>query len=84
MSSIEKFLQDLILTIHRRNGGRLESVDFSFRLLDPGLLLDSLDLAEIMAAIEKQYGRSPFDSPEAPRTWADIGRFLGRIEVPPQ
>jgi acyl carrier protein len=78
MSLIERSLQELILAIHRRNGGELKHVDFSLRLLHPDLRLDSLDLAEIMAAIEKQFGKSPFEAAEAPKTWQDIVLFLER------
>jgi acyl carrier protein len=70
------FIQELILSIHRRNGGQLQAVNLDLRLLDPSLQIDSLDLAEIMAAIERQFGKSPFDAPEPPRTWRDILLFL--------
>ena len=65
-------LQERVLAIHRRNGGTLEVLDLNLRLLDPALGLDSLDLAEIMAALEADFGKSPFDAAEAPRTWQDI------------
>ncbi|MHB8524395.1 MAG: phosphopantetheine-binding protein [Limisphaerales bacterium] len=62
----------MVLRVHRRNGGRLAHLNSALRLLDPTLGLDSLDLAEIMVAIEKEFGVSPFDSPSPPRTWADV------------
>ena len=74
-------LSNLILRIHRRNGGELDSVDYDLPLLHPSLRLDSLDLAEIMAAIENEFGRSPFDAPLQPRTWRDIAIFLGMDEL---
>jgi len=76
MSSGEEFIQRLILGIHHRNGGELNEVDFSRPLLDRSFRMDSLDLAEIMAAVEKEYGRSPFDAPEPPRSWREIAEFL--------
>lgn len=75
---MKSVLEDLILAIHHRNGGQLKSVDFSRPLLDPVFCLDSLDLAEIMAEIEKLCLKSPFDAPETPRTWQDIADFLAQ------
>lgn len=71
-------IAELVLGIHRRNGGQLPSLDFSLPLLDRSLGLDSLDLAEIMAAVEKEFGQSPFDSGEPPRTWGDVVDLLDR------
>ncbi len=65
-------LESLILAVHRRNGGVLQHLDFKTRLLAPELRLDSLDLAELMAAIEREFGVSPFDALPVPRTWGDI------------
>jgi hypothetical protein len=69
-------LSELVLSVHRRNGGSLTSLDTSLRLLDPVLRLDSLDLAEIMVAIERETGRSAFDAPTPPRTWDDLLRAV--------
>jgi len=71
-----EFIQELILGLHRRNGGELKTIDLDLPLLHPSLHLDSLDLAEIMAAVEQQYGLSPFDAPVPPRTWRDIVTVL--------
>jgi acyl carrier protein len=76
VSSTHHYLQNVVLTVHRRNGGQLSDLDFSLPLLDQSLVLDSLDLAEIMAAIEHKFGKSPFDAPTPPRTWCDIAVFL--------
>ncbi|HNQ87855.1 MAG TPA: hypothetical protein PKM73_04395 [Verrucomicrobiota bacterium] len=73
--SIEQRISRLVLGVHRRNGGTLEQLDFSVRLLDPVLRIDSLDLAEIMVEVEREFGGSPFDAPRPPRTWADVVRF---------
>jgi acyl carrier protein len=71
-----KRLEELVLAIHRRNGGDLQTLDFSLPLLHPSLRLDSLDLAEIMAAIEQEFGGSPFDAAVPPRTWQQVCHFF--------
>jgi acyl carrier protein len=65
-------IEKTVLNIHRRNGGTLQNLDLNLRLLDPVLMLDSLDLAEIMVDIEKRFHCSPFDASTPPRTWANI------------
>ena len=72
MPDISQRLEDLVLAVHRRNGGQLQRLEFGARLLAPELRLDSLDLAELMVAIEREFGVSPFDAPQVPRTWNDI------------
>lgn len=72
MDLISARVEGIVLSVHRRNGGCLERLDFNLRLLDPALGLDSLDLAEIVASIEKTCNGSPFDSPSPPRTWAEL------------
>jgi len=69
-------LEALVLSVHRRNGGTLGALDLSLRLLDPALKLDSLDLAEIMVAVERELGVSPFDALTPPRTWGDLARLI--------
>ena len=72
MENPAEFVEALVLRLHRRNGGHLTALDASLPTLAPELLIDSLDLAEIMVAIEKEYGVSPFEAPEPPRNWAGI------------
>ena len=69
---IEHRLAQLVLTVHQRNGGTLTALDFALRLMDPALRLDSLDLAEIMVAIEREFGFSPFEASPFPRTWREV------------
>ena len=69
-------IESLVLAVHRRNGGSMEALDPSLRLLDPVLGIDSLDLAEIMAEIEKKWGVSPFNSSVPPVCWADVAALL--------
>jgi hypothetical protein len=81
MSDASPFIESLVLTVHHRNGGAMTRLDFGLRLLDPKLALDSLDLAEIMVAIEKQLGGSPFEAPTPPRTWGDVVHFFATSEA---
>jgi acyl carrier protein len=71
-----KNIEGYVLIVHRRNGGTLAKLDPCFRLLEPVLCLDSLDLAEIMAAVEREFGCSPFDSSAPPQNWGDIVRIV--------
>ncbi|MBE7502944.1 MAG: hypothetical protein HS113_22215 [Verrucomicrobiales bacterium] len=82
MSEYAPRLAALVLAVHRRNGGQLEQFDFSRRLQAPELRLDSLDLAELMVAVEREFGVAPFDAPEIPRTWSDILRLLDGNPLP--
>lgn len=68
-------LSALVLGVHRRNGGSQSVLRFDQRLLDPALILDSLDLAEIMAAVEREFGVSPFEG-TAPRTWGEVAEVV--------
>ncbi len=72
-------IAELVLQIHHRNGGELSAVDPDWRLLEPQLRLDSLDLAELMVAIEREFGCSPFDAPRPPRTWGEVGRAVAGV-----
>lgn len=65
-------LTQLVLTVHRRNGGGLNTLDLDLRLQAPELVLDSMDLAEIMVAVEREFGVEPFDVPTPPRTWREL------------
>ena len=69
-------LERLVLSVHQRNGGRLAALDWQWRLLEPVLGLDSLDLAEIMVGIERQYGISPFETSTPPKTWGEVVEVL--------
>ena len=65
-------VEALVLSVHRRNGGKLSKLSWDWRLLEPALGIDSLDLAEIVAFIEKEFGVSPFDGTSVPKTWDDL------------
>ncbi len=70
-SEVEGWIARQVLAIHHRNGGTLQVLDLEWRLLEPALGLDSLDLAEVIAGIEREYGVSVFDH-AAPRTWRNV------------
>ncbi|MCL5097699.1 MAG: hypothetical protein M1608_09260 [Candidatus Omnitrophica bacterium] len=78
MVNIQARIEGYVLAVHRRNGGTMKQLNPSHRLLEPSLLLDSLDLAEIMVAIEKEFGDSPFETDSPPRTWEEVAE---RLEV---
>ncbi|MFO1496827.1 MAG: acyl carrier protein [Verrucomicrobiota bacterium] len=69
-------IEALVLTVHRRNGGKVTILDWNWRLLDAALGLDSLDLAEVVAGIERRFGISLFDQPSPPHTWEDVKRLV--------
>ncbi len=73
-NAIARRIESIVLNVHRRNGGTLAKLDFNLRLLDSSLLLDSLDLAEIIVSIEKEFHYSPFEAPQPPRTWSELGQ----------
>lgn len=65
-------IESIVLNVHRRNGGELTYISQDFRLLQPELGLDSLDLAEILVAVEKEFGIAPFESEHPPKTWGEV------------
>jgi acyl carrier protein len=81
MKTVEQDIAGLVLAVHRRNGGRLLELDLQLRLLDPALGLDSLDLAEIMAGVERRFGVSVFDGETVPVIWADVVRAVRQAET---
>jgi acyl carrier protein len=74
MTETERKLADIVLAVHRRNGGDLTELDFDLALLAPELGLDSMDLAEIMVAVEREFGVDPFGGDAPPRTWREVVR----------
>jgi hypothetical protein len=71
-----KRIELLVVALNRRNGGDLSGLDFSLRLLDARIGLDSLDLAEVLVDLEREYGQTPFDRPQPPRTWDELAQIL--------
>lgn len=71
------FLERLVLAIDRRNGGTATSLHLESRFLDPRLQLDSLDLAEVFAQVEREFKVNVFDSDYLPRTWNELISRLG-------
>ena len=77
MSDSWEFVESLVLKIHHRNGGTLTRVSPDFLLLQPELNIDSLDLAEILVAVEKEFSVTPFESEVPPKIWGDISKICG-------
>ena len=69
-------IESIVLPVHRRNGGTATKLDFRLPLLDPSLVIDSLDLAEIVVALEQRFQFPLFDTSAPPRTWADVLRLI--------
>jgi acyl carrier protein len=71
--TIRRFIEQKVMNIHRRNGGSVEALDFSERLLQGTIGLDSIDLAEVIAELESKFCISIFeDRDSAPLTWQAI------------
>lgn len=58
---VEKFVSTKVLSVHQRNGGMMKQLDINLPLRDETLLLDSLDIAEIVAEIEREYRVNLFE-----------------------
>lgn len=69
-------IESVVLGVHRRNGGLATRLDFLLGLLDPSLRLDSMDLAEIVAELERKSGWSPMDNIVRPVTWDEFAIML--------
>jgi acyl carrier protein len=65
----------IVLGIHQRHGGSLSVLEPDWALLHPDLQIDSLDLAEIMAELEVEFGISPFER-GTPKTWGDVVNLI--------
>lgn len=65
------------MKIHQRNGGGPLEMDWKSKFLSGGLVLDSLDLAEIVVLVEREFSVKPFENSRPPRTWED---FLKAVE----
>ena len=82
VSPLASEIESLVLALHRRNGGKLAQLDWDWRLLEPALGIDSLDLAEIVVALERRFRVSLFDLPSPPRTWNDVLRAITQNATP--
>lgn len=72
MDQIERDVMSRVFGVHRRNGGAVVERGLDLAIADPRLKLDSLDLAEIVASLEKQYQIPIFEQPTTVRTWMDV------------
>ena len=80
VDKISSEVEALVLAVHRRNKGHLSELNWNWRLLEPALEIDSLDLAEIVAGVEKRFSVSLFESSVPPRTWNDVLRVVNHAE----
>ena len=70
---LEKRLEEVCFSIHERNGGvRFKPFPWDERFLSGTLNLDSLDLAEVFAVLEIEFGLKPFERKAVPSTWIEI------------
>lgn len=84
---IENYLKDMIVAIRRRSVVSDAQVDFVFdqslQLGDKQIGLDSMDLAEIVARIQKDFGITLFEGENVVNTWGDVIQLLdGRKLIP--
>ena len=75
--SPNSYIENLILRIHKRNGGSLNSLNYDLELMHPTLGLDSMDMAEVVATIQRDYGVMLFEGNNNPKTWDDVVRIIG-------
>ena len=73
---IEKYLKDMIVAIRRRAVESDAEADFEFdRALALGndyIGMDSMDLAEVVARIQKDFRITLFEDGYEVRTWGDV------------
>jgi acyl carrier protein len=78
----ENYLKDMIVAIRRRAVESDAEADFEFdralALGDESIGLDSMDLAEVVARIQKDYGITLFEDGYEVRTWGDVIDVLDR------
>ena len=76
----EIYLKNLIVSIRRRAVDSDEKADFEFDqsllLGDASIGLDSMDLAEIVARIQKDFGVTLFEGDNVVSSWGDIISLL--------
>lgn len=78
MKDIEDYIQSLVVELHQRQGGGegQPELDFQSHLNDERWRVDSMDLAEIVARIHRDFGVLVFEQASTPVYWADIVRII--------
>lgn len=76
MNNGKRYLEDLVIRIHRRNSGLERVLDLSEPILSGKYQVDSMDLAEIVATIQKDFGLTLFEDNKFPRVWGDVVEIL--------
>ena len=69
---ISRFIVKQVAGIGLRNGRQSHLNDLDAPLLSVEVGINSLDLAEIVLALETEYGVSPFEGTERIETWIDV------------
>lgn len=64
-----------IRSILTRVKNRKKGVDLDMNLYAEGIGLDSLDVAELSAVLEDEFGSDPFSNGEMPETVGEIAAF---------
>jgi acyl carrier protein len=75
MREIRSKIESIILEILKEKNVQQSSIAPDDSLLEDGLGLDSLDLAELSVALEHQLGRDPFSEGVFPSTLRDLCRY---------
>jgi acyl carrier protein len=65
----------VIKTILRHRGLSDEGIELSSQLYEDGIGLDSLSVAELSAALEKEFGKDPYTSGQLPLTVGHVVDF---------
>ncbi len=76
MEASETNLQSHVRRIQVRKGVEPRPVALTARLLSPETNLDSLDVAELITAMENDHGISLSDASPFPETWMEVLRMI--------
>lgn len=79
-SERSRVLHELVLGIHRRNGGTEHEMDPGAPLIGGALGLNSLDLAEVVVVIERRFGLVLFGQGRHPENWQDVLDIIDGID----
>lgn len=74
MADAERFIVDTIRTLIKRRGAEPPEITTESRLA-PDLDLDSLELAELSAALEDEMGSDPYSEGIVPSTVGELVAF---------
>ena len=75
MARSERDAESTVRSFISRIKDRKKNVDLDMNLYTEGIGLDSLDVAELSAVLEDEFGSDPFSNGEMPETIGDIVAF---------